>query len=68
MVRVILFLWYFYSDIKHSLLFPILVLLHGLTNIKEVFKEVISLYNQKETKEHLQVIQFQVLQTYIREL
>lgn len=35
--------------ILNTLLFPILVLLHGLTNIKEVFKEVISLYNQKET-------------------
>jgi len=35
--------------VLNTLLFPILLLLHGLTNIKEVFKEVTSLYNQKET-------------------
>lgn len=34
--------------ILNTLLFPILILLHGLTNIKEVFKDVISLYNQKD--------------------
>ena len=30
------------------LLFPILILLHGVVNSKEVFEELKSLYNKKE--------------------
>jgi hypothetical protein len=32
-----------------TILFPIFILLHGITNIKEIWKELLELYNQKET-------------------
>jgi hypothetical protein len=31
-----------------TILFPVFVLLHGIANINEVWKELLSLYNQKE--------------------
>jgi hypothetical protein len=32
-----------------TILLPVFILLHGLTNIKEIWKELLELYNQKET-------------------
>lgn len=32
-----------------TILLPVFVLLHGITNIKEIWKELLELYNQKET-------------------